>query len=43
LHLRNNGLKSLPANLFKECSQLTTLDLHGTEITNDVLRQVSFP
>ncbi|XP_062205484.1 plant intracellular Ras-group-related LRR protein 8 [Phragmites australis] len=40
LHLRNNGLTSLPATLFKNCSQLTTLDLHGTEITNDVLRQV---
>ncbi|KAL6643153.1 hypothetical protein ACP70R_021334 [Stipagrostis hirtigluma subsp. patula] len=40
LHLRNNGLTSLPASLFKKCSQLTTLDLHGTEITNDVLRQV---
>ncbi|KAK3153843.1 hypothetical protein QOZ80_2BG0182230 [Eleusine coracana subsp. coracana] len=40
LHLRNNGLTSLPSNLFKKCSQLTTLDLHGTEITNVVLRQV---
>ncbi|XP_072983236.1 plant intracellular Ras-group-related LRR protein 8 isoform X1 [Typha latifolia] len=40
LHLRNNGLKSLPSTLFKMCSQLSTLDLHGTEITNDVLRQV---
>ncbi|XP_038980246.1 plant intracellular Ras-group-related LRR protein 8 [Phoenix dactylifera] len=40
LHLRNNGLKSLPSTLFKMCSQLSTLDLHGTEITNDFLRQV---
>jgi len=40
LHIRNNGLTSLPATLFKKCSQLITLDLHGTEITNDVLRQV---
>ncbi|KAJ1295346.1 hypothetical protein BS78_01G216600 [Paspalum vaginatum] len=40
LHIRNNGLTSLPAKLFRKCSQLITLDLHGTEITNDVLRQV---
>ncbi|CAN6310931.1 unnamed protein product [Urochloa humidicola] len=40
LHLRNNGLTSLPSTLFKKCTQLITLDLHGTEITNDVLRQV---
>ncbi|KAJ3676452.1 hypothetical protein LUZ60_003864 [Juncus effusus] len=40
LHLRNNGLKSLPSTLFKGCSQLSILDLHGTEITNDILRQV---
>lgn len=39
LHLSNNGLKSLPSTLFKMCSQLSTLDLHGTEITMDVLRQ----
>ncbi|KAJ8647632.1 hypothetical protein MRB53_000655 [Persea americana] len=39
LHLSNNGLKSLPSTLFKMCSQLCTLDLHGTEITMDVLRQ----
>lgn len=41
LHLSNNGLKSLPSTLFKMCSQLSTLDLHGTEITMDVLRQVA--
>lgn len=41
LHLSNNGLKSLPSTLFKMCSQLCTLDLHGTEITMDVLRQVA--
>ena len=40
LILRNNGLKSLPPTLFKMCYQLSTLDLHGTEITNDFLRQV---
>lgn len=40
LLISNNGLTSLPAAFFKKCSQLTTLDLHGTEITNDVLRQV---
>lgn len=39
LHLSNNGLKSLPRNLFKMCLQLSTLDLHGTEITMDLLRQ----
>ncbi|KAL5682904.1 hypothetical protein ACJX0J_009289, partial [Zea mays] len=39
LLISNNGLTSLPAAFFKKCSQLTTLDLHGTEITNDVLRQ----
>lgn len=39
LHLRNNGLKSLPSTLFKLCSKLSTLDLHGTEITMDLLRQ----
>lgn len=40
LYLGNNGLKSLPSNLFKMCVQLSTLDLHGTEITMDLLRQV---
>ncbi|XP_077234481.1 LRR repeats and ubiquitin-like domain-containing protein At2g30105 [Tasmannia lanceolata] len=39
LHLRNNGMKSFPSTLFKMCSQLSTLDLHGTEITMDLLRQ----
>lgn len=40
LHLSNNGLKCLPPLMFKMCTQLSTLDLHGTEVTNDVLRQV---
>uniref|UniRef100_A0A0E0M8A4 Disease resistance R13L4/SHOC-2-like LRR domain-containing protein n=1 Tax=Oryza punctata TaxID=4537 RepID=A0A0E0M8A4_ORYPU len=40
LSVRNNGLTSLPSAFFIKCSQLITLDLHGTEITNDVLRQV---
>ncbi|PON85897.1 Ubiquitin domain containing protein [Trema orientale] len=39
LHLGNNGLKSLPSTLFKMCLQLSTLDLHNTEITMDLLRQ----
>ncbi|RZC66215.1 hypothetical protein C5167_009914 [Papaver somniferum] len=39
LHLSNNGLKSLPSTLFKLCTQLSTLDLHNTEITIDILRQ----
>ncbi|KAI3908517.1 hypothetical protein MKX01_009319 [Papaver californicum] len=39
LHLSNNGLNSLPSTLFKMCTQLSTLDLHNTEITVDVLRQ----
>lgn len=39
LHLDNNGLKSLPSNLLKMCIHLSTLELHGTEITMDVLRQ----
>ncbi|KAL5709935.1 Plant intracellular Ras-group-related LRR protein 8 [Ranunculus cassubicifolius] len=39
LHLRNNGLRSLPSTLFKLCTMLSTLDLHGTEITVDVVRQ----
>ncbi|CAH9109419.1 unnamed protein product [Cuscuta epithymum] len=40
LHLRNNGLKSLPTTIFRLCNQLCTLDLHGTEITIDYLRQL---
>lgn len=40
LHLSNNGLKSLPRTLFTACIQLSALDLHNTEITVDVLRQV---
>uniref|UniRef100_A0A2P2KB91 LRR repeats and ubiquitin-like domain-containing protein At2g30105 n=2 Tax=Rhizophora mucronata TaxID=61149 RepID=A0A2P2KB91_RHIMU len=39
LQLSNNGLKSLPSTLLKMCVQLSTLDLHNTEITMDVLRQ----
>ncbi|PWA60083.1 ubiquitin-related domain, Leucine-rich repeat domain, L domain-like protein [Artemisia annua] len=39
LHLHNNGLKSLPLTLLKNCTQLSTLDLHGTEITLDMLRE----
>ncbi|KAB1226923.1 hypothetical protein CJ030_MR1G003953 [Morella rubra] len=40
LYLSNNGLKSLPSTLFKMCLQLSTLDLHNTEITLDILRQL---
>lgn len=39
LYLDNNGLKSLPATLLKMCTQLSTLELHGTEITMDLLRE----
>ncbi|XP_030537511.1 LRR repeats and ubiquitin-like domain-containing protein At2g30105 isoform X2 [Rhodamnia argentea] len=40
LYLSNNGLHSLPGTLFTSCIQLSTLDLHNTEITVDVLRQI---
>ncbi|KAL2899316.1 hypothetical protein RDABS01_024398 [Bienertia sinuspersici] len=40
LHLSNNGLKILPSTLFENCVRLSTLDLHGTEITMDMLREV---
>ncbi|PRQ34599.1 putative leucine-rich repeat domain, L domain-containing protein [Rosa chinensis] len=40
LSLSNNGLKSLPSSLFKMCLMLTRLDLHNTEITMDILRQI---
>lgn len=39
LHLNNNGLYSLPLTLFKTCTELSTLNLHATEITIDLLRQ----
>ncbi|GAB4824298.1 hypothetical protein Ancab_007184 [Ancistrocladus abbreviatus] len=40
LHISNNGLKSVPSTLFKKCTKLSTLDLHGTQITMDMLRLV---
>ncbi|XP_078179308.1 LRR/ubiquitin-like domain protein [Carex rostrata] len=40
LYLKNNGVRTLPPTLFEGCRQLSILDLHGTEITNDVLRQI---
>ncbi|KAJ4786112.1 LRR/ubiquitin-like domain protein [Rhynchospora pubera] len=40
LYLKNNGVRTVPTTLFKGCQQLSILDLHGTEITNDVLRQI---
>ncbi|KAK7305450.1 hypothetical protein VNO77_43356 [Canavalia gladiata] len=39
LYLSNNPMKSLPSKLFKTCLQLSTLDLHNTEITIVLLRQ----
>ncbi|KAJ8749728.1 hypothetical protein K2173_012279 [Erythroxylum novogranatense] len=39
LYLSNNGLNSLPPTLLKMCLQLSTLDLHNTEVTMDVLRE----
>ncbi|KAJ0084975.1 hypothetical protein Patl1_31044 [Pistacia atlantica] len=39
LHLSNNAMTSLPNSLFRMCAQLSTLDLHNTEITMDTLRQ----
>ncbi|KAI3676198.1 hypothetical protein L1987_85799 [Smallanthus sonchifolius] len=39
LHLHNNGLKSLPSTLLKNCTKLSTLDIHGTEITMNMLRE----
>ncbi|KAE8039320.1 hypothetical protein FH972_011744 [Carpinus fangiana] len=39
LYLGNNGLKSVPSTLFKMCLQLSTLDLHNTQVTMDLLRQ----
>ncbi|XP_047261441.1 LRR repeats and ubiquitin-like domain-containing protein At2g30105 isoform X2 [Capsicum annuum] len=39
LYLRNNGSKSLPSIIFKQCCKLSILDLHGTEITMDVICQ----
>ncbi|XP_042004316.1 LRR repeats and ubiquitin-like domain-containing protein At2g30105 [Salvia splendens] len=39
LCLSNNGLTTLPKTLFRLCIELSTLDLHGTEITIDLLRQ----
>ncbi|KAL9238905.1 hypothetical protein vseg_013273 [Gypsophila vaccaria] len=40
LRLCNNGLKSLPSSIFIKCVKLSTLDLHGTQITMDMLREV---
>ncbi|GAV66572.1 ubiquitin domain-containing protein/LRR_4 domain-containing protein/LRR_8 domain-containing protein [Cephalotus follicularis] len=40
LRLKNNGLKSLPHTLLKECRRLSTLDLHNTEVTMNVFRQL---
>jgi len=39
LYLGNNGLKFLPKTIFKMCLQLSILDLHGIEITMDLLRE----
>ncbi|KAH9309270.1 hypothetical protein KI387_037181, partial [Taxus chinensis] len=40
LQLANNGLRSFPAKILKGCSQLSTLDLHGNEVTIEDLREV---
>lgn len=40
LYLRNNGIKSLPSSIFKQCCELSTLDLHGTEITMDIICKI---
>lgn len=40
LNISNNGLKSIPGTLFHSCIQLSTLDVHNTEITMDILRQL---
>ncbi|XP_057847550.1 plant intracellular Ras-group-related LRR protein 8 isoform X1 [Cryptomeria japonica] len=40
LQLGNNGLRSFPTNVLKGCSQLSTLDLHGNEVTIEDLREV---
>ncbi|KAL6222355.1 hypothetical protein ACLB2K_005747 [Fragaria x ananassa] len=40
LSLSNNGLKSLPSSLFKMCLMLTSLDLHNTKITMNILCQI---
>lgn len=40
LNLSNNGLKSLPSNLLKMCVQLSTLEVHATNITMDMLRGI---
>ncbi|KAL2597619.1 hypothetical protein AAZV13_11G174500 [Glycine max] len=39
LYLGNTRMKSLPSKLFKTCLQLSTLDLHNTKITIDLLRR----
>ncbi|KAL3653239.1 hypothetical protein CASFOL_002920 [Castilleja foliolosa] len=39
LYLGNNGLKSLPKTLFQKCLQLSILDLHGTSVTLELLRE----
>ncbi|KAI9118099.1 hypothetical protein K1719_010431 [Acacia pycnantha] len=39
LYLSNNAMKSLPSKLFKACLQLSSLHLHNTEITIDMLRK----
>ncbi|KAL9265866.1 Plant intracellular Ras-group-related LRR protein 8-like protein [Drosera capensis] len=39
LHVRNNGLKLLPSTIFKNCIKLSTLDIHGTQITMDEMRK----
>ncbi|CAM8970415.1 unnamed protein product [Rhodiola kirilowii] len=40
LYLSNNGLKAVPNTLFKNCTALRKLDLHHTEITMNMLREM---
>uniref|UniRef100_A0A7N1A9F5 Ubiquitin-like domain-containing protein n=1 Tax=Kalanchoe fedtschenkoi TaxID=63787 RepID=A0A7N1A9F5_KALFE len=40
LYLSNNGLKAVPSSLFKNCTSLRKLDLHRTEITMNMLREM---
>ncbi|CAM8967598.1 unnamed protein product [Rhodiola kirilowii] len=40
LYLSNNGLKAVPSTLFKNCTALRKLDLHHTEITMNMLREM---
>ncbi|XP_056686939.1 LRR repeats and ubiquitin-like domain-containing protein At2g30105 isoform X2 [Spinacia oleracea] len=40
LHLNHNGLESLPSTLFKNCVELSTLNIHKAGITTDMLHKI---